>query len=197
MRLLIFSDIHGDARSLERLMATDADCYFAAGDLTTWSRGLDKLGPVMQPKAGRTYVLPGNHESESDIEAFCAKWGFQPFHCRSIRVGEWTVAGLGYSGPTPFYTPGEYSEKELARRLEPFAGIDKLVLICHSPPLNTDLDKVRNGLHAGSRSVREFIEKNQPEHFLCGHIHEAEGVAIDMGRTHAVNVGKRGFLLEI
>ena len=197
MRLLIFSDIHGDAKALERLVAADADLYFAAGDLATWSKGLDKLGPLMEPKADRCYVLPGNHESESDIDQFCDKWGFHAFHGCSIQVGEWTVAGLGYSSPTPFNTPGEYSEDELAARLQPFAGIGKLVLICHCPPLNTALDEIRKGLHAGSRSVREFIEANQPAHFFCGHIHEAEGVVIQMGRTHGVNVGKRGFLLEL
>ena len=121
-RLQIFSDIHGDTRALERLMAEEADFYIVAGDLATWSRGLDRLAPVMQPKADRTYVLPGNHESESDIDAFCAQWRFQPFHGRSMRIGEWTVAGLGYSSPTPFNTPGEYSEQELARRLEALAA---------------------------------------------------------------------------
>jgi Icc-related predicted phosphoesterase len=196
-RLQIFSDIHGDARALERLMAEEADYYMAAGDLARWSRGLDKLALLMQPKAGRTYVLPGNHESENDIEAFCAQWGFHPFHGRSMRIAEWTVAGLGYSSPTPFNTPGEYSEQELARRLEPFVGIEKLVLICHCPPFDTVLDQVRTGLHAGSRAVREFIERNQPERFFCGHIHEAEGAAIQMGKTQGVNVGKRGFLLEL
>jgi len=196
-RLQIFSDIHGDIRALERLMAKEAEYYIAAGDLATWSRGLDKLAPVMQPKADRTYVLPGNHESENDIDLFCSQWGFHPFHGRLMRIGEWTFAGLGYSSPTPFNTPGEYSEQELARRLEPFAGIEKLVLICHCPPLDTDLDQIRTGLHAGSRAVREFIERNQPERFFCGHIHEGEGAAIEMSRTRAVNVGKRGFLLEL
>ena len=38
-RLEIFSDIHGDARALERLMSVEADYYFAAGDLATWSQG--------------------------------------------------------------------------------------------------------------------------------------------------------------
>jgi Icc-related predicted phosphoesterase len=52
-------------------------------------------------------------------------------------------------------------------------------------------------LHGGSRAVREFIEQQQPAHFFCGHIHEAEGVAIEMGATRAMNVGKGGYLLEV
>ena len=46
-------------------------------------------------------------------------------------------------------------------------------------------------------SVREFIEKHQPEHFFCGHIHEAEGKEVAMGRTSAHNVGKKAFLLNL
>ncbi len=107
------------------------------------------------------------------------------------------IAGLGYSSPTPFDTPGEYTEEELAARLAKFADVKPLVLICHAPPLNTALDRVKEGLHAGSRAVREFIEKHQPIHFFCGHIHEAEGEVIQMGSTRAMNVGKRGYLLEI
>jgi Icc-related predicted phosphoesterase len=107
------------------------------------------------------------------------------------------VAGLGYSNPTPFNTPGEYSEQELADRLSAFAGINPLALICHCPPIETPLDRIRKGVHAGSRSVREFIEENQPAHFLCGHIHEAAGVTTVMGRTACVNAGPRGYMLEL
>jgi hypothetical protein len=72
-----------------------------------------------------------------------------------------------------------------------------VVLICHAPPLDTALDRIHEGLHAGSRAVREFIEKYQPRDFFCGHIHEAEGVVIEMGKTRAQNVGKRGYLLNL
>ena len=105
-------------------------------------------------------------------------------------------AGLGYSTPTPFDTPGEYSELEMAARLEAFADYKPQVMICHAPPANTALDRIKEGLHAGSSAVGDFIEKYQPAHFFCGHIHEAEGVAIQMGATRAMNVGKKGYLLE-
>jgi Icc-related predicted phosphoesterase len=196
-RLLVFSDIHNDARALEKLMQIEADYYFAAGDLVSWARGLDKMGEVMKPRAERMYVLPGNHESERDIAEFCARQGFVNFHGGTLEIGGIHVAGLGYSTPTPFETPGEYSEQEMAARLERFAPIKPLVLICHAPPLETDLDRIKSGLHAGSRAVREFIEKHQPRDFFCGHIHEAEGVVIQMGATRAQNVGKKGYLLDL
>jgi Icc-related predicted phosphoesterase len=194
---LIFSDIHNDGRALEKLMGIEADYYFAAGDLVSWARGLDKMGEVMRRRAARMHVLPGNHESERDIAGFCERHGFLNFHGGTLEVNGKHVAGLGYSSPTPFDTPGEYTEEELASRLAKFARLKPLVLICHAPPLDTALDRVREGLHAGSRAVREFIEEHQPVHFFCGHIHEAEGVVIEMAATRAMNVGKRGYLLEL
>ena len=195
-RLLVFSDIHNDAKALAKLMETSADLYVAAGDLVSWARGLEKMAEPMQRHADRVWVMPGNHESEGDIAAFCDRHGFHKFHGHWFEIGGKRVAGLGYSSPTPFETPGEYSEAEMASRLERFAELKPEILICHAPPFETALDRIKPGLHAGSRAVRDFIEKLQPEYFFCGHIHEAEGQVIEMGKTRAQNVGKKGYLLE-
>ncbi len=197
MRLLIFSDIHGDTRALETLMAQEADYYFAAGDLTNFGRGMEQLGAIMQPKASRTYVIPGNHESEDDNARFCERFGFHDMHGRSMQIGGYTLAALGYSNPTPFNTPGEYSEQELASRLAAFATLERMILVCHCPPKGTKLDRAAPGQHFGSQSVREFIEKTQPLYFYCGHIHEAAGTSETIGATPGFNVGKRGKLLDL
>jgi uncharacterized protein len=196
LKLLVFSDIHTDYAALERQVAIEADHYVAAGDLTSWGRGLDRCGEILEKRGDRVRVLPGNHESDREIAAFAQKFGLIDFHGRSFEADGFWVAGLGYSNPTPFNTPGEYSEAEIARRLEPFAGLAPLILICHCPPLGTALDRVREGVHIGSRSIREFIEKHQPVMFFSGHAHEAEGAEIHMGRTHCFNPGKRGYLLD-
>jgi uncharacterized protein len=197
LKLLIFSDIHNDWKSLERLLAIEADYYIAAGDQVTWARGFEKCGEILQRRSPQLYVLPGNHESADQVANMCARYDLHNFHEQHLAIGKWQVAGLGYSSPTPFHTPGEYSELQLAQRLTRFAELSPLVLICHAPPHGTDLDRVRPGLHAGSTAVRDFIEQHQPEYFFCGHIHEAEGVQIRMGKTFAVNVGKKGYLLEL
>ena len=52
-KVLVFSDIHNDARALLRLMAIEADAYFCAGDLVNWGRGLEKIpSPLLEPKSG-------------------------------------------------------------------------------------------------------------------------------------------------
>jgi len=197
MKLLVFSDIHGDRGALDRLLDTEADYYFAAGDLVNWGRGLQQMGSILQRRAERMYVLPGNHESPEDIARLCERFGLHDFHGREFETNGWHIAGLGCSSPTPFNTPGEYSEAELAERLKPFAGLKPMTLICHAPPLNTALDRVHKGLHAGSSAVAEFIEREQPAYFFCGHIHECAGVTAQLGATRAMNVGKAGYLLEL
>jgi Icc-related predicted phosphoesterase len=197
LKLLIFSDIHTDWKTLEQLLGVEADYYIAAGDQVTWSKGIERCGEILQARGDRVYVLPGNHESADQVAGMCARYGLHNFHERHFHVGKWHVAGLGYSSPTPFNTPGEYSEPQLASRLQRFAELDPLVLVCHAPPYGTPLDLVHPGLHAGSTAVRDFILKCQPDYFFCGHIHEAGGVAIRMGKTQAWNVGKKGYLLEL
>jgi uncharacterized protein len=197
MKLLIFSDIHGDLRTLERLMEREADYYFAAGDLTNFGMGLDRCGEILRKRAERVYLLPGNHETATQIADFCRRFGLHDFHEERMELGRYHLGGLGYSNPTPFNTPGEYSEAELAGRLEVFAGLEPLVLICHCPPQGTALDRIRQGVHGGSTAVRDFLLREQPDYFFCGHIHEAGGVETEIGKTRAANVGKQGYLLEL
>jgi uncharacterized protein len=197
MRILVFSDIHGDKAALNRLVDTEADMYVAAGDLATFARGLDSLAPILARRAEKMWVLPGNHEHASQIEAYCARYGFHDLHRKSFMVNGTHLAGLGHSNPTPFNTPGEDSEETIAANLEAFAALKPLALICHCPPLDTPLDEASPGRHFGSRAVREFIDIHQPEWFLCGHIHEAAGRDVMLGKTRGVNVGKQGYLLEL
>lgn len=197
MKLLVFSDIHSDKKALEKLMAVEADLYVCAGDAVSWARGLDGMAGILKARGDRMYMLPGNHESEADIAGVCERFGFQNLHGRSIEAGGVHIAGLGYSNPTPFNTPGEFTETQIEERLRPFAALEPLVLICHCPPKDTELDGVKPGAHFGSSAVRAFIDAYQPVWFFCGHIHECEGRETVLGRTRGVNVGKRGYLLDL
>lgn len=197
MKLLIFSDVHSDARALDRLMAIDADYYFCAGDLVNFSRGIDAMGEILKKRGERVYVIPGNHESAQQITQLCDRFGLNDFHGGQIEIDGFHVVGLGYSNPTPFDTPGEYSEEELGERLHRFDGLKPMIAICHVPPLGTMLDRITNLRHAGSKSMREFLQREHPRYFFCGHIHEAAGAQEKLGETSAMNVGKKGYMLDL
>ena len=95
MKLLIFSDIHEDWLALERLMNQEADLYVAAGDLANWGRGLEKAAAILAKRGDRMWLLPGNHESDSDIAKFCESHGFRNLHGASFEAAGYHVAGLG------------------------------------------------------------------------------------------------------
>lgn len=199
-RVLLFSDIHSNLRALQSLMDQDADYYVCAGDLVSWARGLDAAAEIMSPRANRVLIIPGNHESEQDIARLAERFGFRAVHGKTMEIGGRLFGFLGYSNPTPFNTPGEYSEPELAARLELLTADRRpdrdFVLVCHCPPHNTPLDASRKGEHFGSAAVAEFIARTKPSHFFCGHIHEAAGVSASLGVTIGRNLGPEGYMLE-
>ena len=197
MKILIFSDVHGDVRALERIVATPADLYIAAGDLATFGKGLDRCGPPLQPLGEKLWVLPGNHETHEASRAFCQRYGFVDFHRQVKPLGATHWAGLGYSNITPFRTPGEYSEDEIAKALAELEGPKPLYLVVHFPPHNTTLDEFSPGKHAGSSVLREWVERVRPAYLFCGHIHEAAGLSERLGATQCISLGKQGYLFEL
>jgi uncharacterized protein len=197
MKILIFSDIHGDLRALERVVAQPADIYIAAGDLSNFSKGLERCGETMIELGERAWIMPGNHETHKETAQFCKRFGFTDFHRQTRKLNGTNWAGLGYSNITPFKTPGEYSEAEIAAALAPFAGLEKLYLVVHFPPLNTKLDEYAEGQHAGSPTLRAWVEEEKPLYLFCGHIHETAGMTDRLGTTQCINVGKQGYTIEV
>jgi uncharacterized protein len=201
MKILIFSDIHSSQKSLVRILAQPADLYINVGDLVSFQKGLAESGEALKSLGDRLWMLPGNHETHDDTRALCDRHGFVDFHrqLRTLRsaAGPAYWGGLGYSNITPFHTPGEYTEEQMAQALTAFEGLKPLYLVAHCPPHGTKLDEFAPGRHAGSRAVREWIDRHQPLYLFCGHIHETAGMSDTVGTTKCINVGRQGFLLEI
>jgi len=104
------------------------------------------------------------------------------------------IMGVGMSTPTPFQTPGEFSDEQLGQWLEEtwksISHFPHTFVVTHDPPYGTQLDRT-SGKHVGSRAVLSFIKKHQPDILLCGHIHESKGKDY-IGKTRAVNPGPFG-----
>jgi uncharacterized protein len=84
--------------------------------------------------------------------------------------------------------------------------LSKSVFLFHSPPYQTNLDRVPNDgkffehvpldINAGSIAIRRFIEKSQPVLTLHGHIHESTQLSNSwkdkLGRTFCFNAAHNG-----
>jgi Icc-related predicted phosphoesterase len=123
-----------------------------------------------------------------------------------IADGVW-ILGLGGSTPTPWRTPREYEEEDLAGRLlnviEQLPDPHMSIWNVHVPPYASGLDvapelkpdlsiRMQGGEPAtapvGSRAVRDAIAAHQPLAALHGHVHESRGFG-HLGKTLIVNPG--------
>jgi Icc-related predicted phosphoesterase len=70
----------------------------------------------------------------------------------------------------------------------------RTIYVMHSPPFGTKLDQIVGGASVGSRSIRRFVERNQPLLTPHGHIHEAPEISGSylerIGKTLCVNPGQ-------
>jgi Icc-related predicted phosphoesterase len=96
--------------------------------------------------------------------------------------------------PFSYLRERETIEEDLDR-LPKLLHPKRTIYVMHSPPFGTRLDLIQKGNSAGSRSIKTFIERNQPLLTLHGHIHEApelSGTYVDrIGETLCVNPGQR------
>lgn len=193
MLIIAFGDVHTRterARDIPELHV--ADCLVVTGDLTIRG-GRKEVQPVLEALgalSARVYAQIGNMDKIEVDDLLTAK-GIN-LNGRGIRVGEVGLFGLGGSTPTPFGTPSEFSETELDERLwkayEEVKDLPFKILFSHTPPLRTLVDRVRSGHHAGSLSVRKFLEQTDCNLCVCGHVHEAVGTD-RIGKTPVLNPG--------
>ena len=121
--------------------------------------------------------------------------------------GGFPMISVGYSNRTPWDSPRELGEEDLAalidREVAKLADPSRAIFNLHVPPKDTPIDQavaldhefrpvMRGGspyiAGVGSSAVRDAIAMYQPMLSLHGHIHESRGEA-RIGRSLALNPG--------
>ena len=189
-----FGDIHEDLSLLHDVPhLADADGVIISGDIT--NRGDQRRASLLLDMVVKVnpniFALIGNMDHAS-IVPFLEEKGWN-IHAKGRRLAEDIgILGVGYSTPTPFLTPSEVPDEKLAEWLyqgyENVKHCKKLVLVAHDPPYGSKTARLPSGENVGNRSVREFIERVQPDICITGHIHEADGEDF-IGKTKVINPG--------
>ncbi len=200
MKILATADIHGDLKLIDKLVKNSkgADVIVIAGDLTWAEQDLKNIIGPLKKYDKPILMIPGNHETLASVD-FLEKL-YQPkvynIHARSFKVGDTCFIACGSGNIGLFQLSDEEVEDSLERALSEAKDFKKLVLVTHTPPYDTLLDNL-GWTKAGSKAVRRFIEKHQPDLCLCGHIHETAGLIEQIGKTKVINVGFNDKLLTI
>lgn len=181
MKLFVLTDIHGRTKYPGDVIneMRKADVVVIAGDITNFG-GKKETAHIIDSISAlndRIVAVPGNCDRPA-VGDFLSERGMN-LHGSARIADSVQFLGMGGSNKTPLHTPNEYTEEEIKAILQRFPekpDSGRRILVSHAPPFNTKVDKMFIGLHVGSRSIRGYIEKKQPDVVVCGHIHEAHGV---------------------
>lgn len=193
MRLVAITDLHGREEALQAILsdAGNTDIVLLGGDITNFGSPVDADRMIQTAKENAATVLAvaGNCDS-AEIDRRLDELGVG-LHGRGRICENVGIHGLSAIPP---WKRGMYqlSEETLSAALESgYASIRdarQRVLLAHVPPRGTRLDRTYFWTHAGSATVRSFIERVQPALVFCGHIHEGRGIE-KLGSTTICNCG--------
>ena len=200
LKILALTDIHDKVSSLTSILdsvlrAKQIDLITVSGDVSHFGGGEDVervLRLIEKTGVPFCYVLGNCDPIESrngvNVSGKCVESACGAFSGINI-------IGSGGATPTPFDTPFEVSEEEIvgnvARSISECCGsgcTGPMMLLMHNPPRGEVVDRLRTGLHGGSKKLRDLILKSSPLLVQCGHIHEAPGVE-RIGRSVVFNPG--------
>ncbi len=156
------------------------------------------------------YNAPGN-DDPAEVDAVLQEHGGDRFRFVEGEVVEIAkgheMLSTGYTNHTPWNTHREYTEEQIADRLQEMVGRlenpSTALFNIHVPPHNSRIDSApmldedlvvqtsagtQLTAPVGSTAVRTALEEVQPLVSLHGHIHESGG-ATKIGRTLAINAG--------
>ena len=194
MKIVSFGDVHMATRNLDRMgeVMLDTDRVIVSGDLTNFGGAADARIVIDAVRAAcpRVLAMPGNLD-KPEVFRFLEDEQIA-LHGKGLIVDGVAIFGCGGSNLTPFHTPSEFTEDEIYTALrQGYAAVEgrrPLVMVCHTPPLETNCDRIIGGKAVGSSAARRFIEEVQPDVCISGHIHESAGVD-KIGATTVLNAG--------
>ena len=169
------------------------DLVVVAGDITQLG-GRAESRAVLEPllDTGVRVIAVGGNMDRVGAREYLAERQID-IHGRGIVIDGAAFIGVGGGTPSPFGTPWEIAEEEIAALLAAgnadVADAGCKVLVSHSPPRDTELDRVKAGMHVGSAAVTDFLAATPVHLCICGHIHEAGGCQADVGGCLCINVG--------
>lgn len=184
MKFSVIGDIHSNLKYLQlavdEIKKHEVDVVFLTGDLSNvyirnvynfelyakYEVSINKVFNLLDSQKINYYFVPGNHDSVDILKS----------HSRNIdklllNINNLSIFGIG-GAPIGFGWPYEWAEQDIERLSKNIP--DKLdIVLSHCPPygIGDFTPRVKN---LGSKALKSICEKTR--YFLCGHIHEADGI---------------------
>lgn len=197
MKILSFTDVHGDLSTLEDLKkkAKNADLVVCPGDFTFFEDHIEFLTKKIAEFGKDVLILHGNHEYHEVLSVLCRKYKNMHFmHKKVKKIGDYTF--IGYGGGGFIHNDPEFV-KTMRLLMKNIDKKEKIVLITHAPPADTKIDTVPGFGHVGNRDYTKFIKENNVVLSISGHLHEHFNEKDKVGKAKFVNPGYKGEIIEL
>ncbi|MGB9748428.1 MAG: metallophosphoesterase family protein [Candidatus Woesearchaeota archaeon] len=200
MKLLCFSDIHGDIKSLKRIVlySKNVDLVICAGDFTDFGSKIKGILKMLNASRARVLIIPGNHEEPKTLERLCSSFkNISYFHKKHEIINNMLFIGYGTGGfairDPEFVNFAGKLKNVLLKNKKMFK-----ILITHAPPFDSGIDFIDDAerMPLGNKDIRNFLLKNKIDVCISGHFHETAGIFGYLGNTLVINPGEF-FVLEV
>jgi hypothetical protein len=145
----------------------------------------------------KVVLIPGNHETVATADFLAELYGVKNLHGYSIYMGDVGIFGAGSANIGLFQLPENEITALLKKGFDRIKDVKTKIMVTHVHPDKTLMSKFSENLFPGSVAARRFIEQYQPDIAICSHVHEAEGIEENIGKTRVINVGKAGKVIEV
>ena len=195
MKILAFTDLHGNKKITERLIkkAKDVDLLVCAGDISIFERNLKTIISQFSKTKKPLIIIPGNHESPEALEKTRHELVI-PLHKKIYKINNITFIGYGTDG---FSARDKEFESFITKAKKEITEKERVIFITHGPPYGNKLDKLPYFGHVGNKSYNNAILQIKPFLHICGHLHENFGKKDKLGKTFLVNPGPEGKIINI
>ena len=192
MRILAIADIHGNRSKLREILSAAglADVIVLAGDLTHLGGPDDAQAAVKhcRPYAPHVLTVSGNCDDELIEKQMTADGNsLTGTGCGIDDVGFFGVSAAPHYLGNTWEVDEAVFERWLADGYQKIRDAKQRVLVSHPPPYGL-VDWAFTKKHGGSQAVRAALDRYAIALVICGHIHEARGVAY-YNDTTVVNCG--------
>jgi len=195
-KILAAGDFHGDSKATKKLAEKaekeNVDLVILTGDITGFVETENLLKPFLK-KGKKVVFVPGNWETSETADFLSKFYGVKNIGEHYVKYKDIGIFGIG----SPDWEMNLNEKKafnKLKKDFEKIKDLEKKIMVSHLHAAGTKSEF--SGI-PGSKALRKAIEEFQPDLFIAGHIHEAEGLSEKIGKTKVMNVGKRGKVIEI
>ncbi|MFA5855843.1 MAG: metallophosphoesterase [Candidatus Pacearchaeota archaeon] len=195
-KILAAGDFHGDSAATKKLAdkayREKVDLVILTGDITSPIDTKNLLKPFID-KGERVVFVPGNWDSSETIEFMSQLYGIKNLSKKYAVYDNVGVFGIG-SPDWQLELNETKTYEKLKKDFDKIKDLEKKIMVSHLHAAGTKSEF--SGIE-GSHALRKAIERFQPDLFLSGHIHEAEGLTEKIGKTKVISVGKKGTIIEL